>query len=139
MIFGSLLLYHQFGRNSGSKLGFILMGIGGIGAAMVGIFPADVAGTMHGIGAFLPFFFGNISLILLGYYLYLNKPFRMFTICTGIFSLIALALFATKYYLGLGIGGMERLVAHPQTIWLIIFGVYVSTRMLQHKPALPRK
>jgi hypothetical membrane protein len=136
MILGSLLLYHQFGRNTGSKLGFFLMGIGGFGTAVVGLFPANVASFMHGFGAFLPFFVGNISLIFLGANLYLNRLFRFFTIFIGVFSLTAFLLFTSGNYLGIGIGGMERLVAHPQTIWLIIFGYYVASRMLQNKPVL---
>jgi hypothetical membrane protein len=136
MILGSLLLYQQFGRNLGSKLGFILMGIGGLGTAMVGLFPANVAGAMHGIGAFLPFFLGNIGLIFFGWYLPLSPLFKFFTVFIGIFSLSAFVLFISGNYLGLGIGGMERLVAHPQTIWLIIFGYYVSSRMLRHKSVL---
>jgi hypothetical membrane protein len=139
MMLGSLLLYHQFGRNKGSKLGFILMGTAGLGTTLVGLFPENVAATMHAIGAFLPFFIGNISLILLGLYLTLTPLFRFFTVFFGIFSLTAFILFVSGNYLGLGAGGMERLVAHPQTIWLIIFGYYVSTRMLRHKKPLPSK
>lgn len=139
MILGSLLLYHQFGRNTGSRIGFVLMGIGGFGTTLVGLFPANVAAAMHAIGAFLPFFIGNLSLIFLGLYLKTTLLFRFFTVLTGIFSLAAFMLLTTDNYLGIGIGGMERLVAHPQTLWLIIFGYYVSNRMLRHKPALPPK
>jgi hypothetical membrane protein len=136
MMLGSLLLYQQFGRNIGSKYGFTLMGLGGIGTVLVGLFPANVSSTMHAIGAFLPFFIGNIALILLGLYLSVPPLFRFFTVFFGIFSLTAFILFLTGNYLELGIGGMERLVAHPQTIWLIIFGYYVSSRMLRHKIVL---
>jgi hypothetical protein len=34
--------------------------------------------------------------------------------------------FASSHYLGLGEGGMERIVAYPQTLWLIFFGTYLS-------------
>ena len=139
MILGTLLLYGQFAKNTGTKIGFILTGIGGLGTAMVGLFPANVASAMHGIGAFLPFFLGNVGLLLFGLYLPLRPMFKYFTIFISLFSLTAFLLFVSGNYLGLGIGGMERLVAHPQTFWLIIFGIYVSGRMLQHKPPLPKK
>lgn len=137
MILGSLLLYHQFARNTGSKIGFIFMGIAGVGTAMVGLFPENVASITHSIGAFLPFFLGNLGLVLFGWYLPLTPTFRFFTLFIGVFSLAAFFLFISGNYLGLGIGGMERLVAHPQTFWMIIFGVYVSSRMLQDKKPLP--
>ena len=41
-------------------------------------------------------------------------------------ALIALSLFASHMYLGLGAGTMERLAAYPETIWLIIFGTYMA-------------
>nr|WP_281720479.1 DUF998 domain-containing protein [Nitrosomonas nitrosa] len=137
MLLGSLLLYHQFAHNFGTKIGFTLMGIAGFGTVLVGLFPANTAPTMHGIGAFLPFFFGNLGLIFFGLYLSLKPTFRFFTLLSGVFSLVAFLLFAFDIYLGLGVGGMERLVAHPQTFWMIIFGFYVSGRLLQNKNPLP--
>src|SRR5687768_3736220 len=51
MILGSLLLYHQFGRNRGAKLGFICMSLAGFGTVLVGLFPANISSTVHAIGA----------------------------------------------------------------------------------------
>jgi hypothetical protein len=41
-------------------------------------------------------------------------------------SLVAILLFAVHEYLGFGPGGMERVAAYPEVIWLIMFGFYVS-------------
>ena len=34
-------------------------------------------------------------------------------------------LFGAKVYLGLGAGGMERIIAYPLIIWVIGTGVYL--------------
>ena len=62
----------------------------------------------------------------------------------GIFSFVIAALFIVRQTgikrlmayssvehigvqaLGLGFGGMERLVSYPQTLWLIVFGTYIT-------------
>ena len=41
-------------------------------------------------------------------------------------ALVAIVLFALHEYLGFGPGGMERLAAYPEVIWLISFGIYIS-------------
>lgn len=127
MIAGSLLLYQQFKKNPGSAIGFTFMGLGGFGTLLVGLFPENSVGWLHSLGAFLPFFLGNLALIILGLSLYLKTGFRLFTMLCGIISLTAFFLFISGNYFYLGIGGMERFTAHPQTIWLIIFGAYLSS------------
>jgi hypothetical membrane protein len=120
MIIGSVLLYQQIKK---ARLAFIFMGLGGLGTVIVGLFPLGTNSFMHGLGAFLPFFIGNISLVMFGYMLPMSKWLRRFTLIAGYVSLIAFMLFVTENYLGLGAGGMERITAHLQTIWLITFGL----------------
>jgi hypothetical membrane protein len=126
MIGGSALLYHQFRKSAGTAVGFSLIGAAGFGTLLVGLFPENTIGFLHSLGAFLPFFLGNIALIVLGLSLELKPAFRVYTIISGVVSLIAFALFISHQYFYLGVGGMERFTAHPQTIWLIIFGIYLS-------------
>jgi hypothetical protein len=40
-------------------------------------------------------------------------------------------LFIGHVDFGLGRGGMERLVSYPQTIWLVLFGVYMSATRIR--------
>ena len=42
-----------------------------------------------------------------------------FSLVLGSFSLLALLLFASSIYLGLGNGGMERMIAYPVQLWNI--------------------
>jgi len=126
MIAGSTLIYQEFRENTWSKISFILMALAGFGTILVGVFPENTIGFFHYAGALLPFLLGNIALIIFGFSLNLGTKFKTYTILSGVVALMALAFFITGTYLGLGRGGMERLVAHPQTIWLIVFGIYMS-------------
>jgi hypothetical membrane protein len=126
MIIGSALIYQEFKKSSGSYIGFSLMALAGLGTVLVGLFPENIHGDLHFIGAALALLFGNVGLVVIGFSLDLPKWFRIYTSVTGIVALSALFLFATTEYLSFGIGGMERLASHPQTLWLIAFGIYMS-------------
>jgi len=139
MVVGSALIYHEFRKSVASLVGFSFMGLAGIGTILVGLFPENTIGFLHAFGAFLPFFIGNLALLILGVFLHLTPLFRFYTIFSGIISLAAFLLLITHNYLGIGIGGMERLTAHPQTIWLIIFGLYVSMNLYRSHSPMPAK
>jgi hypothetical membrane protein len=127
MATGSLLIYQEFREKFASLLGFSFMGIAGFGAVLVGIFPENTVSALHFIGALLAFLLGNVSMIILsGSLIGVNGTFRAYTLISGLIGLIALPFFMTHTYLGLGIGGMERIAAYPEVIWLIFFGLYMS-------------
>ncbi len=126
MVIGSILIYHQFRRSRATALAFGFMALAGIGIAMVGLFPENMKRSLHALGATLPFVFGNVSILMFGLLLTMPRWVRVYTILTGIITLVALSLFASQHYLGVGPGSMERLVIHPQTIWLILFGLYLT-------------
>jgi len=56
--------------------------------------------------------------------------FRVFTFASGMISLIGFVLFYSGNYLGIGIGGMERVVSYTYTLWMILFGSYMLRRGL---------
>lgn len=126
VMIGSILLYESFKRTKGTLLGFWFMGLAGFGTVIVGLVPENVIPGLHAAGAFLPFVLGNIALVVLGLSLDIPSLFRRFTVAFGATALVALVFFLTGFYPGVELGGMERLVAYPQTLWLIVFGVYVS-------------
>ena len=124
---GSLFIYQEFRERPGTLLGFSLMAIAGLGSAGVGLFPENVNPVMHTVSAATTFLLGNLSLLLLGVTLYkIPNGLRLYTLLSGALSLGALALFVAHLYGPLGIGGMERVVAYPQTMWLFVFGLYMS-------------
>jgi hypothetical membrane protein len=49
------------------------------------------------------------------------------SLISGLTSLTALALFATNNYLGLGHGGMERLIVYPVLSWGLLIAGYLLT------------
>lgn len=126
MVAGSTLIYQEFRKSLGSAAGFTFMALGGIGTIIVGIFAENTISSLHVFGATLPFVIGNMALLVLGFSLEMPRVLRIYTIASGFASLTASLLFITHHYLGLGIGGMERLAANLQTVWLIVFGLYIS-------------
>jgi hypothetical membrane protein len=126
MIIGAVLIYQEFRESRGSAVGFSCMALAGFGTLLVGLFPENTVSSLHVIGAALPFLIGNLGMVVLGSVLALPRSLRIYTILSGGIALLALLLFIMNTYLGLGLGGMERLTAYPQTLWLIAFGIYMS-------------
>ena len=133
MITGSLLLCQSFRKSRNAMVGFTLFALGGVGTALVGIFPENTVSALHGIGAALPFLIGNVGVVILGFSLEVPKILRIYTVLTGSIALAALGVYASGHYIGLGEGGLERVVAYPQTIWIIILGIY-SLAQLTNTP-----
>jgi hypothetical membrane protein len=100
----------------------ILIGLSGLGAVGVGLFP-ETTGNLHLIVSFIAFFFAALSAIAASKLV--KSPFTYFSVILGIASLAALALFGLQFYLGLGPGGMERMIAYPVLLWVVGFGGYL--------------
>ncbi|MBI2648193.1 MAG: hypothetical protein HYY68_06785 [Thaumarchaeota archaeon] len=45
----------------------------------------------------------------------------------GVITLVAIVLFTAGQYLGMGVGGMERMIVYPELIWLVSFGAYLMS------------
>ncbi len=101
------------------KLFTLFLVLTGIGAMGVGLFPED-AGAIHGIFAMITFLFGGLSAVVS--YKFTKPPLSYFSVILGVMALVALVLFASGTYLGLGVGGMERMIAHPALLWGVSFG-----------------
>ncbi len=120
IIFGLLALVAGYLYRSVPKykwFGTIVMvsGLGGIG---VGLFNEDT-GSAHVLFSFLAFFFAAIAALQSSRTQ--NHPLAVFSIVLGIMSLAALALLASQEYLGLGVGGMERMIFYPVLFWGLTF------------------
>jgi len=97
----------------------ILFFIGGIGAIGVGVFPENY-GVIHAIVSLIAFLFGGLSAIAA--YRLEKPPLNYVSVVMGLVALVALVLFVTGNYLGLGKGGMERMIAYPIMLWAVAFG-----------------
>lgn len=125
-LIGALLLYKAAGRKN--LMGFACMMLAGVGTVIVGLYPENTIGLMHGIGAALPFVFGNIAMLFLGTRSDHPAWLKYYSYLSGAVGLTALALFVSHTYLAIGLGGMERVVAYPQTVWMIVLGLYYLRR-----------
>lgn len=99
-----------------------LIFIAGVGAMGVGAFPSS-AGAIHDVVSLMAFFFGGLSAIVA--YRLEKFPLNYISVVMGLIALIALVLFGSHNYLGLGRGGMERMVAYPIVLWALGFGGYL--------------
>jgi len=90
----------------------------------------------------MAFFFAGLSAI--ASFKVLKKPLSLISIILGAMTLGALALFSSgmiasgsltsniaynsDFYMGLGPGGMERMVVYPALMWLAGFGGHLATK-----------
>lgn len=120
-LFGFLALISSYfiWREFRNRLISQLLGFSSIGLVGIGLFPEN-AGIVHFIASFIAFFFGGLSAV--ASCKLVKPPFAYLSFLMGIISLIALVLFGSKLFLGLGPGGMERMIAYPLLLWVIGFG-----------------
>jgi hypothetical membrane protein len=98
---------------------------------MVGLFTEDGKIALHRIGAVDHFILGNLSMVLLGYDLWKGGGRSVLAVCSilfGLVGLLATLLFVQGQYLGMGIGGMERLAAYPVPVWMIVIGLSLAVQ-----------
>lgn len=119
-----LLGVYFFLRRSGRrKLTLALYLLAPVGQITVSLFPENVNLAIHTIGALMAFILGGISAVFA--YRLTHPPFRYFSLLLGAISLASLELFVSGSYLGLGVGGVERMVVYPMVIWLVMLGGYL--------------
>lgn len=131
VIFGLMVLWASVllrERDKKSRL-WLMLAISGIGAIGVGAFDMDNFDIPHALFALLAFLFGNVAAIYSSRSV--RPPVSYLFIMLGLIGLSALVLLIVTQDLGLGQGGIERLVFYPAMFWLMAFGVYV---MAEERP-----
>ncbi len=119
----------------------ILLLLMGIGAMGVGVFTKDFT-LAHGAVSSMAFFFAGLSAI--ASFKVLQKPLSLISIILGAMTLTALTLFSagiitsgsltsniaydSSFFLGLGPGGMERMIVYPALMWLAAFSGHLVTK-----------
>ncbi len=112
------------------KVGYFFA-LASIGTLTVGFFPENtviVGGfpLIHSIAAFVAFLMDGAAAIAA--YTYTKSPFRIISVILGVANLVSFVLFlstATSGSVGIGIGGMERMIVYPTLLWTISFGGYL--------------
>lgn len=112
-------------RSATAIVARFLLACAGVGFALAGLAPADVHENQHVLGALLIMALGNIGLLLAGIGVTddVPGPLRWATSLLGVTAIMALGLFLSHRYLGLGMGGMERVAAFPLLVWALSAGV----------------
>lgn len=134
MMLGSVLIWRYSATSRSSGAGFAALAISGVGVVMVGFFPENNASALHEVGASVPFVLGNASLIILAVSVKMPAGLRVYCFLSGTIALLGLVAYTSKDYCGLGEGGMERVVAYPQTVFLIVIGCYLTARSVGSCP-----
>lgn len=129
-ILGAALIPGAFPPGHLRNAGLVLIALSGLGAVLVGLYPENVNGDWHRAGAGMDLVGGNLGIALLGVALWRGRRpgFAACSVGSGVVGLIALWLFMSDRYFGLGIGGMERLAAYPISLWMIAAGFYLFPR-----------
>ncbi len=120
IVLGGLLLAAKNGKLF--KAAILFTGAGSMG---VGLIPA-YHGIIHDLIAFTSFISAAIAAILSSKIT--PSPFKYLAIILGSITLglLFLGVFAPHLVVSyLGVGGVERWVAYPAIIWLIMFGGYL--------------
>lgn len=110
----------------------IMVALAGVGAMGVGLFP-ETAGISHSIFSLVVFLSAGLSALVTARFQ--RKPMFYFSIVLGIFTLAALVLYVGDIYLGLGAGGMERMIVYPALVWAIGFGGHLMATDDPKEPA----
>jgi hypothetical membrane protein len=110
-------------QRSRKPLVWLFLALSGIGAIGVAIFDMDAFSVVHAGFAVMAFLFGNLAVIISR--TMVRPPLSWLFVILGLLGLSALVLMGTDTDLGLGIGGMERLIFYPPMFWALGFGAYL--------------
>lgn len=124
LVFGAAL---ALGRAGFVWSATVPLGLFGLGAFLVGIFPGNW-GDVHALAALLlTFVAGGVAAIAAA--TVVRPPFRYIAPVLGAISLLTLASY---YVLGIaspmaafGLGGLERWIAYPVLLFVLAFGGYL--------------
>lgn len=111
------------------------------GAICVGVFTKDFA-LVHGAVSTMAFLFAGLSAVASS--MVMKKPLSLISMVLGATTLGALTLFSAGlitsgsltsniahdsiFFLGLGPGGMERMIVYPALMWLAGFGGHLAAQ-----------
>jgi len=108
-----------------------MVAIAGIGAVGVGVFNESAPFHLHSIFSLITFL--GIGLTALMSYRLQKPPMGYFAIILGIITLISLVLYlpdsgvTSGGYLGIGPGGLERMIVYPVLFWSIAFAGHLMS------------
>jgi hypothetical membrane protein len=108
--------------------GIALFTLAGIGKIIVGLAPGNVNYGLHSLGG-LGIIFGNVAIALLGLAMSgrNDRWIPRLSVALGTVGLIGEVFFLGHRALGEA-GAAERVADYPAFVWMIVIGVYASSR-----------
>jgi len=115
-------------RGFKNRLFTSLLVIYGVGCACVGVVAMNISLPVHTLLAMVAMVSAAIAAIMS--YRFMKSPLSYASVILGAVALLAIVLLMlgqgnSDFYLGLGKGGMERLIIYPVSLWLLGFGAYL--------------
>ena len=130
ILYGSFIIAGAYYTQRVVKSRFFtaLLAICGVGSVLSGIIALNVSTLVHGSFGLVTFVFGASSAVML--YRFEKKPLSYVSVVLGVVAFIATIFTALGQrgfgsYLGLGLGGMERLIIYPLLLCLLGYGAYL--------------
>jgi hypothetical membrane protein len=105
-----------------------LLAISGFGSAAAGVVALNISFSVHSIFGLIAFVTAATSAIISCKFE--KSPLSYISVILGAVTLSAIILFmlgqgSSGFYLGIGLGGMERFIVYPILLWLLGFGAYL--------------
>jgi hypothetical membrane protein len=90
---------------------------------LIGVFAEDISMPVHGISALISLIVGLGAGFMT--YKFVRKPLSYAPIILGGVIIVGVVLQGSGNYLGLGLGGIERLEIYPSLLWGLVFDAYL--------------
>jgi hypothetical membrane protein len=115
-------------RGFKNRLFTSLLAMSGVGSVGVGVVAENIFLPVHSVFALFAFVFGAAFAIMS--YKFVKSPLSYVSVILGAVIVLAIILFfsgfaGSGFYLGIGLGGMERFIIYPSLLWLLGFGAYL--------------
>lgn len=102
-----------------------LLLVAGIGAVGVGLFP-ETYGYIHTVFSAIAFLPASV-LPIAGIRVLRELWQRALSVVLGLLSVASLVLFVLKIDMGLGVGGVERMIVYPVLFWGLFFSGFLAS------------
>jgi hypothetical membrane protein len=132
IVFGAVLVWPLFPKGKLWATALLLIGASGLGVFVVGLAPEDVQRKLHVLGAVENFICCNAGMAMMGVAMLrwrrAARTMGLIALAAGLTGLTAIEFLTAHLYLGLGVGGMERLAAYPFPLWIAGLGALLLRR-----------
>lgn len=120
---GVILTRSIWPRRRLTRVGVAFVAVSGLGGILAGVFPANLNFGLHVLGALMDFLFAGSGILLLGAGVRKrNGGLAAWSLVLGGIAIMGFVLYNSQIFLGLGPGGMERVLGFSPVVWAIGLG-----------------